>query len=112
QIVAVGEGQALLERHGEDGVAGELGGLGEIRFGPAVLGADRGVQQVGVALRPHGRGAVVVGGGRVQGGDLVGGADGDGAAAPPSPLPEPPEPSPSSVVLAQAVSSTGTPAID
>src|SRR5699024_11813909 len=38
-------------------------------------------QQVAVALRPHGRGAVVVGGGGVQGGDLVGGADGHGPAA-------------------------------
>src|SRR5699024_9717678 len=80
QLVAVGEGETFLEGHGEDRVAGELGGLGEVGFGPAVFGADRGAQQVAVALRPHGRGAVVVGGRGVQGGDLVGGADGHGPA--------------------------------
>ena len=80
QVVAVGKLQAVLELDGEFGaviVPGTVIG-GDVR---AQLG---GVVVLGIQEREHldlhGVGAVVVGAGGVQAGDLIGGADGDDVA--------------------------------
>ncbi|CAB4903140.1 unannotated protein [freshwater metagenome] len=85
ELVAVGEGQAVLQHHRVLGGRGELGGLGDV--GLDVRAAQRGVHQERVDLVHHGERAVVVGTGRVDRGDLVAGADEQrvavaGAAAP------------------------------
>lgn len=79
--MAVGEFQVLLE------LDGELGAVGAPR---AVIRCDIGAELRGAVvlrvqerehLNLHGIGAVVVGAGRIEADDLVGGADGDSGAA-------------------------------